>query len=248
MNIQSYLGKFNTVSLSDIKSVTLMNRVDIKFAFSIQKLPAVINDLAEYYNLLEVDGNKIQEYKSLYYDTVDRIFFLQHHNDRVNRNKVRFREYVGSGLVFLEVKLKNNKKKTIKKRIKVDSVENYLSKQNQDYIDALLGKELDLRPQHWINFNRITFADKLSKERLTIDLDLTFSNNIKSGSFEDVVIAEIKQDRHAKSSNFTRIAKKKHILPIRLSKYCMSTISLNPSVKQNRFKKKVLFMNKLKSK
>ena len=122
------------------------------------------------------------------------------------------------------------------------------TKENQDYVNEVLGKKIDLIPQHWINFHRITFVDKLSKERLTIDLNLTFSNKLKSGSFEDVVIAEIKQDRHATSSNFTRIAKKKHILPIRLSKYCMSTISLHPGVKQNRFKKKVLFMNKLKSK
>ena len=35
---------------------------------------------------------------------------------RVNRHKIRFREYVDSGLVFLEVKCKNNKGKTIKKR------------------------------------------------------------------------------------------------------------------------------------
>ena len=42
-------------------------------------------------------------------------FFLDHHNRRVNRNKIRFREYVGSNLTFLEVKTKNNKGKTIKK-------------------------------------------------------------------------------------------------------------------------------------
>ena len=131
MNLDSFLSKFNTVSLNDIKSVSLMNRIDTKFVFSIKQLPGLIAELNDSYNLLEVNGNKIQEYNSLYYDTVDRVFFLQHHNDRINRNKVRFREYVGSGLVFLEVKLKNNKKKTIKSRIKVDSIENNLSQKNQ---------------------------------------------------------------------------------------------------------------------
>jgi hypothetical protein len=37
-----------------------------------------------------------------------------------------------------------------------------------------------------------------------------------------------------------------YILPIRISKYCMTTLQLNPDVKQNRFKEKLLFINKLK--
>ena len=36
------------------------------------------------------------------------------------------------------------------------------------------------------------------------------------------------------------------ILPIRLSKYCITTMELQPNIKQNRFKKKLLFINKLK--
>jgi hypothetical protein len=44
-----------------------------------------------------------------------------------------------------------------------------------------------------------------------------------------------------------RIAKEMHILPIRISKYCMSSLELNPELKKNRFKKKVLFINKLKT-
>ena len=43
-----------------------------------------------------------------------------------------------------------------------------------------------------------------------------------------------------------RIAKELHVLPIRISKYCMSTLALNPHLKQNRFKEKVLFLTKLK--
>jgi hypothetical protein len=48
-------------------------------------------------------------------------------------------------------------------------------------------------------------------------------------------------------SDFMRIAKELHILPIRISKYCMSTLELNPELKQNRFKEKTLFLTKLKN-
>ena len=193
-----------------------------------------------------MNDSYIQDYRSLYYDTADRQFFVEHHNERVNRHKVRFREYVNSGITFLEIKCKNNKGKTIKKRVKVTDIPQSLSSEHKAYITELIGKELVLTPQHWINFSRITFVNKLYTERLTIDLDLKFSNNSGQGGFENVIIAEIKKERSTQSSKFTYIAKKYHILPTRLSKYCMSTIDLNPSVKYNRFKKKILLINKLK--
>ena len=96
------------------------------------------------------------------------------------------------------------------------------------------------------SFSRITFVDKLKTERLTIDLDLNFSNEEKSGSFGNIVVAEVKKERVAQSSKFKVIAKEHRILPVRLSKYCMSTIDLDKDVKYNRFKEKLLLMNKLK--
>jgi hypothetical protein len=50
----------------------------------------------------------------------------------------------------------------------------------------------------------------------------------------------------SRSSDFMRIAKELFILPIRISKYCMSSLKLHPELKHNRFKEKVLFLNKLK--
>ena len=63
---------------------------------------------------------------------------------------------------------------------------------------------------------------------------------------KEIVIAEVKQERMSRSSDFMRIAKEMSILPMRLSKYCISTMTLHPNIKQNRFKKKQLFINKLK--
>jgi len=246
MNINSYLDKFNSVSLDEIKNVKLMRRMDQKFVFQRNDLFSLLDKLYNSYNVLEVNGEKVQTYKSLYFDTEDKVFFLQHHNSRVNRNKVRFREYVGSGLVFLEVKLKNNKGKTIKNRIKVDAISDNLNRDHQDYIDKVIGKKMDLLPQQWIVFNRITFVDKSYTERLTVDLNLEFSKKKKSGNFRHLVVAEIKTERSNVSSVFKSIAKEQHIKPIRLSKYCMTTIDLDSTVKYNKFKEKLLLLNKLK--
>ncbi len=247
MNISTSLNtSFESITLSEMDDVKLMSRTDTKFAFSIKHLPKILSRMGEYYRVLEIDGERVHHYKSLYYDTEDRKFYLDHHNQRVNRNKIRFREYVGSKLTFLEIKLKNNKGKTIKKRTKVKSIPEVLTDKQQNYITKTIGFPLELSPKQWINFSRITFVHKTQKERMTMDINLTFKNKKESGDLKNIIIAEVKQERMSRSSDFMRIVKEMSILPMRLSKYCISTLSLNPNLKGNRFKEKLLFINKLK--
>ena len=237
---------FSPISLDEMDDVKLMSRTDTKFAFKANKMPLLLQKLLPFYRVLAIDGKLIHDYKSLYYDTDDRKFYLDHHNGRVNRNKIRFREYVGSKLTFLEVKLKNNKGKTIKKRMKVDAISSELSVKQQKYIEKIIGEPMQVNAKQRINFSRITFVHKTQKERLTMDVNLTFENANDSGDMKHIVIAGVKQERMSRSSDFMRIAKEMHILPIRISKYCLTTLALNPELKKNRFKEKVLFINKLK--
>ena len=245
-NLSYIKNDFESISLDEMDDVKLMSRTDTKFAFNSANLSLILSKMNKFYRILEIDGERIHHYKSLYFDTDERKFYLDHHNGRVNRNKIRFREYVGSGLTFLEIKLKNNKGKTIKKRIKVKNISEDLSQDQQNYINKIIGFPLQLSAKQWINFSRITFVHKKHKERMTMDINLTFNNNTDKGDLENIVIAEVKQERMSRSSDFMRIAKEMSILPMRLSKYCISTLSLNPALKGNRFKEKVLLINKLK--
>ena len=245
-NLPQIVADFLPISLDEMDDVKLMNRTDTKFAFKANKMPLLLQKLLPFYRVLAIDGALIHDYKSLYYDTDNRKFYLDHHNGRVNRNKIRFREYVGSKLTFLEIKRKNNKGKTIKKRMRVDAISNELSEKQQNYIEKIIGRPMDVNAKQWINFSRITFVHKTQKERLTIDVNLTFENSNEKGDMKHIVIAEVKQERMSRSSDFMRIAKEMYILPIRISKYCLTTLALNPELKKNRFKEKVLFINKLK--
>ena len=245
-SLPAIISDFTPISLGEMDGVKLMNRIDTKFAFKVATLPVLMENLIPFYQVLAIDGELIHDYKSLYYDTEDRKFYLDHHNGRVNRNKIRFREYVGSKLTFLEIKRKNNKGKTIKKRMKVDVISNQLSEKEQGYIEKIIGKPMNVEAKQWINFSRITFVHKTQKERLTMDVNLTFKNANEKGDLKHIVIAEVKQERMSRSSDFMRIAKEMHILPIRISKYCISTLKLDSGLKSNRFKEKVLFINKLK--
>ena len=245
-SLPAIISDFTPISLDEMDDVKLMSRTDTKFAFQANKLPFLLKKLIPFYRVLAIDGKLIHDYKSLYYDTDDRKFYIDHHNGRVNRNKIRFREYVGSKLTFLEIKRKNNKGKTIKKRMKVDAITRELSEEHKKYIKKIIGKKLAVNAKQWINFSRITLVHKTQKERLTMDVNLTFENANDKGDMKRIVIAEVKQERMSRSSDFMRIAKEMYILPIRISKYCMTTLQLNPHVKQNRFKEKLLFINKLK--
>lgn len=245
--ISKITASFSPIKLAEMDNVKLMSRSDTKFAFKISKLPELLNQMIPFYRVLEINGKLIHDYKSLYFDTDDRKFYLDHHNGRVNRNKVRFREYVGSDLTFLEIKRKNNKGKTIKKRMKVDSINEKLSVKQKEYIHSIIGSDIILNSKQWINFSRITFVHKVYKERLTIDINLNFKEKNRLGDLNQIVIGEVKQERMSRLSDFMRIAKDLHILPIRISKYCMSTLELNPELKQNRFKEKTLFLTKLKN-
>lgn len=245
--ISKITASFSPIKLAEMDNVKLMSRSDTKFAFKISKLPELLNQMIPFYRVLEINGKLIHDYKSLYFDTDDRKFYLDHHNGRVNRNKVRFREYVGSDLTFLEIKRKNNKGKTIKKRMKVDSINEKLSVKQKEYIHSIIGSDITLNSKQWINFSRITFVHKVYKERLTIDINLNFKEKNRLGDLNQIAIGEVKQERMSRLSDFMRIAKGLHILPIRISKYCMSTLELNPELKQNRFKEKTLFLTKLKN-
>jgi hypothetical protein len=246
VNLKLELNKFETITLSEMDDVKLMSRTDTKFVFNFSRIPEFLEKLSQFYRVLSIDGNLIHDYKSLYFDTEDRKFYIEHHNRRVNRNKVRFREYVGSGLTFLEIKLKNNKGKTIKKRIKVDLISESITEKQQKYINKIVGYPIEVSAKQWINFSRVTFVHKTQKERLTMDINLTFNNKKDEGGLRNIVIAEVKQERMSRSSDFMRVAKEMSILPMRLSKYCISSMQLYPELKQNRFKEKQLFINKLK--
>jgi len=244
--ITNNTDKFTSVSLKDMDNVKLMNRTDTKFAFSVKKLSDLFNKIIPFYNILEIDNKRIHYYRSLYFDTSDRKFYNDHHNQRVNRHKVRFREYVDSGLKFLEIKHKTNKGKTVKKRIKVKQIDNELSIESKEFINKIIGSSHDMVACQWINFKRITLVHKLLKERLTLDLDLSFYNDQSKGDLKEVIIAEVKQERMSRESDFIRLSKEMGIHPIRISKYCYSSFELDNSLKHNRFKEKRMYINKLK--
>ncbi|MCK4630938.1 MAG: VTC domain-containing protein, partial [Bacteroidales bacterium] len=98
------IKNFDTISLEKMDKVRLMDRIDTKFIFSSELLPGILENLSADYKILEEKSGSIFPYSNLYFDTPEFNMYSVHHNRQLNRYKVRFREYVDSGIVFLEVK------------------------------------------------------------------------------------------------------------------------------------------------
>ncbi|WP_138994126.1 polyphosphate polymerase domain-containing protein [Larkinella sp. C7] len=244
--IEAQASSFAPIALADMEGVRLMNRTDTKFMLPLHQLPELLTALQPHYAWLEIDGNRLCTYETLYFDTDELRFYHDHRTRRLNRYKIRQRHYVQSNLTFTEVKLKNNKGRTIKTRIPTASRPGMgFDDASTAFLMQYTGYETaHLRPVLWVNYTRLTLVSQTTAERLTIDLDVCFRNGTQQRGYPQVVIAELKQDA-LKASEFLKLMKQYRMREGSLSKYCLGLISLDHTLKQNLFKPKLKQLHKL---
>lgn len=218
-------------------NVKLLNRTDKKYLLPLNKLDIFLEQIKHAYRVLEINGARINSYQSFYYDTPDFDLYNAHHNKILNRLKIRFRSYIQSKIHFLEIKLKTNKGRTIKKRINV-ATPNILSETEDEFIRQYYNLNKPLINTINIEYQRITLVNKQLTERITVDINLLFKTNEESKILNNIAIIEIKQDDYKKLSQAELILKNMRIKEGFMSKYCLGMALLKP-VKQNLFKSKI---------
>lgn len=246
--VQSILEKFDTIHLEEMDRVQLMDRVDTKFTFSLQKLIEILPELNEHYKVLEVADELLSEYESLYYDDSDFNLYKDHHRELRDRFKVRYRKYVNSDIAFLEIKHKKNGR-TEKSRIRTEGICHEMTQEQSEFVVEQGLSCKGLVPSLMNRFKRITLVNKTVNERLTLDINLTFEWKDQSVVLSNIVIAELKQERAVRTSPFYALMKKNLIRPLRVSKYCVGMITIYGMgrLKYNRFKKKLLQIKKIQN-
>jgi hypothetical protein len=148
-------------------------------------------------------------------------------------------------LFYLEIKQKNGKGVTNKSRIRVPGFEPLLSQKALSFIQETTQESFELRPTLVNRFNRVTLVNLEGKERVTIDLGLSFTQNDKTKGFENLVVVELKQERFDRNSIIVKSLRKFGFNPYSMSKYCIGMVSLYEDIKYNAFKKKVRNINKI---
>lgn len=245
-DLQKYIDRFDPISLEEMDGVKLQDRMDTKYVFAGPQLATVLERMLPSYRLLEIEGVRGSRYRSLYFDTPDLLNYRDHHNRKTFRNKVRFREYLGSGLAYLEVKRKTGRGRTDKARMRVDAIPQQLSEEHRRFIAKAIGEDRHLEPVLWNHFTRYTFVHRDLTERLTMDVGLRFSDPKEEQELGDIVVAELKQSRIDRRSPFARIMRSEGIRPAGMSKYCIGMLMMSRPVKHNAFKKVLLMLQRLR--
>jgi len=250
--INDILQMMRPISLAEMKAVKLMNRIDTKYVADNESVATILSLVNDCYFVQEIDGKRVADYDSVYYDTPDCNMYTIHHDRKLKRDKLRVRNYVDTGNFFCEVKHKNNKGRTKKERIEVgkqdfdeiktnDAIRNFVEKELPQYDFNCLNKKLETR------FDRITLVNREKTERITLDFNVSFHNftNGVDGGLSPLVVMELKQDSRC-NSIFGKTLFMLRIKPLRVSKYCIGMAMTDDLVRKNRFKKKMMKLNNIK--
>ncbi len=244
-NINHIISKFTPVSLDEIDEAKLMRRIDRKYWFHISKLEQILECILPEYHILEIEGQRLMDYQTFYFDTPENSMYLKHQNGKANRHKIRQRKYVSTNSSFLEVKLKTNKKITIKSRIETTFA-------REVFLPAEIGfikHETEYSGENMVpvlrnEFRRLTLIHKNKLDRCTIDISPVFWNENNKLQIPGLAVFELKRGHSLKSSPIVSVLRNLKIRQRGMSKYCTGRSLLEPGLKQNGFKPRLRFLHK----
>ncbi len=236
------LSRFAPLGLSALNAkAAMLERQDNKYIITANRLLPALLAFANHFDVLEIDGKRAFTYGTQYFDDDLLSAYYDHHQGRRKRGKVRVRSYLDAGFSYLEVKLKDIRDVTIKKRLRVANDLAALDANSMAFIDTCYqhqyGASLTraLQPVIAMQYDRITLVAKDGGERMTIDARLQFSSGDQTCDVPpDIVIMETKSARGNGLAD--KILRSLHIQPTsRCSKYCIAMAALGQVQRHNRF-------------
>ena len=254
--MERLLNSYNTISLAWLQAKSeLMEREESKYLLHMHQLEQVLSNLHEHYDILEINNIRQFTYENVYFDTDEYFFYHQHLQQYKSRTKVRTRKYVDSQLDFIEYKQKINK--VIKKeRITIWEEDFWhISPETIWFLESCFNKyykkdkAFNLIPTLRNQYQRITLCHKTQKERVTIDINIWYS---EPDSTEPNLVLDhlaIIECKHAeKQPYFKKIMIQKQIPEVNLcSKYCLWTYYLGKTKNFKSFLPTIIYIDTLKN-
>jgi hypothetical protein len=246
------------VSLENMNSeAALMRRVDLKYlvtADTFTRLMAMASEvLGDDLRVLDIGGERVLGYESVYYDSPDLVGFRAHVQGRRRRYKVRSRSYVETGVSFVEVKYKTGSDVTSKVRTPYPDAPapgrdqlTGLPRHGVAFAEQVIADTYELAlpermdPVLRTTNRRATFLvgphGSAGAGRMTVDVALEFDDgDVRSRLRPDILLIE------TKSSGSSLVVD--HLLralgerPVSMSKYCVGISLLRPGVSGNRWRR-----------
>lgn len=235
--------QFAPISLTDLNAkAEMLTRLDNKYVVPLAVLEALAPQLDAHFDILEIDGKRSFGYRTQYFDTPTLCSFRHHVQGRRRRSKVRTRHYLDANLCFLEVKLKSQRKVTVKKRLSYEaSALRLLTEDARGFVTEAHHERYGhgclqhYTPIMQMQYERMTLVARSGGERLTIDRNLAFwSDTAAEHISPEMVVIETK-------SAFGRgiadtILRGAQYHPVgSCSKYCVGLAALGLVPRYNKF-------------
>lgn len=213
----------------------LQTRLERKYLVPAPILAELLRRLPNGLLALEIDGRRAFAYESVYFDTPELLAYRHHVQGNRHRFKVRTRTYVDSGDCMLEVKVGDNRSRTVKHRMPYPAADRHrLTAPARAFIaERIHWPELAgrLTPSLTTAYHRTTLVDLTAQTRLTCDVELTCRAGRRAdyGLTEHVLIETKAADARALCTPFRSLG----IRPVPLSKYCLAVAMLADGVPTN---------------
>lgn len=240
--IAESLAGFAPISLDELNGkAAMLERLDQKYIVPADRFRPAFEAFAELFDVLEIDGKRSFTYATRYFDDGEQRAYYDHHQGRRKRCKIRVRDYIDAGFSYLEVKLKDKRAVTVKKRLRLDGPVSELDRRCLDFVESchrdLYGTRFGrlLRPVIGMQYERMTLVAREGGERMTIDTGLRFAaGNEARDVAPEMFIIETKSARGNGIAD--KIMRRFHLQPTsRCSKYCVGMAALGQVRQRNRF-------------
>ena len=238
-----FTQRFEAISLEQLNaSAAMLERLDNKYIVSSETLIAAAEQLSEAFDVLDIGGIRAFGYDTCYFDDPLAQSYHDHHQGRRKRCKVRVRKYRDAGLCFVEVKLKDKRGVTIKRRLPYDAgLFRVLDARAMAHVDAAHRDiyaeafQADLRPVIEMSYRRMTLVAKAGGERMTVDGGIGFrADGLWCPVAPDVFIVETKSARGNGLAD--KVLRGLHAHPTPgCSKYCVGMAALRKVKRINQF-------------
>lgn len=208
--------------------------MDRKYVVSLGCIDALADRLRQTHRVLEVDEQRLFDYRLVYFDSPTLHAFRHHQQGRRRRFKCRTRRYGLSGPCTFEVKLKGARGRTIKHQMEyAPDHHGLLDDAARMFLNARLAEAYghdppaQLRPVLGMTYRRLTLASPELGEKVTCDFGLRFDGG--GGLADQFAIVE------SKSPGGAALARRAlHDIHARevsgCSKYCLGIALTRPEV------------------
>lgn len=242
-SLAAAIAQLAPITLDELNArAALLRRTDRKYILTEEQFLTLLATLQDDVRVLEIDGDRNPRYESLYFDTPDRQSFRAAAHKRRRRFKVRTRSYVETEESYLEVKLRDARRRTLKLRLPYAFADrDGLDDDGRAFVrDVFAGHGLDpalvdrLVPTLHTRFRRTTLLIPSADCRVTVDTGLTFEETAGATVVADhLLLLETKSD--AQNPRVDRLLWRMGIRPSKVSKFAIGSALLDPTLPDNKW-------------